>query len=172
MSLSCSFFIHRPAVSPNSSFKSPNLFSGDNPNPLFIVPHPHRDDDTPTTLREERCGACNAFAGNPSSGTPNPPSAVTLSGGDSLRLLAVANPPSMLHLPLLQTPNPFPFFAASSSQQVAASSSLVPSRRAPSSSIVEPRSAVVIQRLSLTGSHRVFLHSSLHSATLCLHHQE
>ncbi|XLS89921.1 hypothetical protein HN51_065929 [Arachis hypogaea] len=41
-------------------------------------------------------------------------------------------------------------------------------RRAPLPSIVEPRPAVVVQRLSLSGSHRVFLHSSLDSATLWL----
>ncbi|XLU94840.1 hypothetical protein S245_009192, partial [Arachis hypogaea] len=53
------------------------------------------------TLREERRCARNASAGNPSSGIPNPPSVVILSGGDSLCSLAVANPPSMLPLPLL-----------------------------------------------------------------------
>ncbi|XLS97411.1 hypothetical protein HN51_040146 [Arachis hypogaea] len=66
-------------------------------------------------------------------------------------------------------PPPLPSVAANpnpSSQQVAASSSPAPSRQAPSPSIVEARPAVVIQRLSLSGSHHVFLHSSLHSATL------
>ncbi|XLU49682.1 hypothetical protein S245_044496, partial [Arachis hypogaea] len=76
------------------------LFIVPHPNPLFILPHPHPNSAT-TTLREERRCARNASAGNPSSGTPNPPSVVILSCGDSLCSLAVANPPSMLPLPLL-----------------------------------------------------------------------
>ncbi|RYR48914.1 hypothetical protein Ahy_A07g035022 [Arachis hypogaea] len=68
--------------------------------PLFIVPHPHPNSAT-TTLREEHRCARNASTGNPSSGAPNPPSVVILSCGDSLCSLAVANPPSMLPLPLL-----------------------------------------------------------------------
>ncbi|XLS52432.1 hypothetical protein HN51_013109 [Arachis hypogaea] len=42
-------------------------------------------------LREECRRARNA-----SVGTPNPPSAITLSGGDSLRSLVITNPPLML----------------------------------------------------------------------------
>nr|XP_025630141.1 uncharacterized protein LOC112723113 [Arachis hypogaea] len=80
-----------------SSIKSP---SDETLTPLcynsssFIVPCPHRCD-------------YNASAGNPSSGTPNPPSVVTISGSYSLRSVAVDAPLCRCSsLPSLQNPNP------------------------------------------------------------------